>query len=62
MGVILVRVVNRQSFGWSMELHFPFLFVFLLVLVLIALSILTAWLSSLEATGMGPVRAVREDW
>jgi putative ABC transport system permease protein len=62
MGVILVRVVNKQSFSWSMELHFPVLFVSLLVLVLFALSVLTAWLSSREATGMGPVRAVREDW
>ena len=62
MGIILVRVVNKQSFSWSMELHFPFLFVFLLVAVLFALSILTAWLSSREATGIGPVRAVREDW
>jgi putative ABC transport system permease protein len=60
--VILVRVVNKQSFSWSMELHFPVLFVSLLVLVLFALSVLTAWLSSREATGMGPVRAVREDW
>ena len=62
MGVILVRVVNKQSFSWTMELHFPVLFVFLLVLVLFALSAFTAWISSREATGMGPVRAVREDW
>jgi putative ABC transport system permease protein len=62
IGVILVRVVNRQSFGWSMELHLPVLFLMALTTILFALSILTAWISSKEATGMGPVRAVREDW
>ena len=34
----------------------------LLVLILIGLAILTAIVSGREATGMGPVRAVREDW
>jgi putative ABC transport system permease protein len=62
IGVILVRVVNRQSFGWSMELHLPVLFLVVLTTVLFVLAVLTAWLSSREATGMGPVRAVREDW
>lgn len=62
ISVILVRVVNRQSFSWGMELHFPFLALGGLTLVLFALAVLTAYWSAEEATGMGPVRAVREDW
>jgi hypothetical protein len=30
--------------------------------VLIGLAALTAYLTGREATGMGPVRAVKEDW
>ena len=62
ISVILVFVVNRQSFGWSMELHPPYAFLFLLTLILVSLSVVTAILSGKEAMGMAPVRAVREDW
>jgi len=62
ISLILVFVVNRQSFSWSMELHPPYAFLAALVLILVALAVLTAILSGKEATGMGPVRAVREDW
>ena len=62
ISLVLVYVVNRQSFHWSMELHPPYALLCLLVLILVALAVLTAILSGREATGMGPVRAVREDW
>jgi putative ABC transport system permease protein len=62
ISVILVYVVNRQSFSWSMELHPPYLLLAGLALILMALAVLTAMLSGREAMGMGPVRAVREDW
>jgi putative ABC transport system permease protein len=62
ISLVLVRVVNPQSFGWSMDLHFPGLFLGALTLVLLALAMLTAWASGREAMGMAPVRAVKEDW
>lgn len=62
MSLVLIRVVNRQAFNWSMELHPPYLFLGGLALVLVALSALTAVLAGREAMGMAPVRAVREDW
>ena len=62
MSLILVRVVNRQSFSWSMEMHVPLLALAGLALALLVLAVATAWGSAREATGMGPVRAVREDW
>jgi hypothetical protein len=33
-----------------------------LILILVGLAVLTAILSGKEAMGIGPVRAVREDW
>jgi putative ABC transport system permease protein len=62
ISLILIHVVNRQSFNWSMDLHPPYALLAGLSLALIALAALTAYFSGREATGMGPVRAVKEDW
>ena len=62
IGLILIHVVNRQSFNWSMDLHPPYGLLSVLALVLVGLSVLTAVLSGREAMSLGPVRAVREDW
>ena len=62
IGFLLIHVVNRQSFNWGMELHPPYGLLASLTLVMIALAVVTAFLSGREAMGMGPVRAVKEDW
>jgi putative ABC transport system permease protein len=62
ISLVLVYVVNRQSFSWSMEVHPPYAFLSLLAFILVGLAVVTAVLSGREAMGMGPVRAVREDW
>ncbi len=62
ISLILIHVVNRQSFNWSMDVHLPYGLLAGLSLLLILLSSLTAFLSGREAMGVGPVRAVKEDW
>jgi putative ABC transport system permease protein len=62
ISLVLVYVVNRQSFNWSIELHLPLFLLCSLTTVLIVLAVVTAILSGREAMGIGPVRAVREDW
>jgi putative ABC transport system permease protein len=62
ISLILIHVVNRQSFHWGMDMHLPWGFLGGLTLVLIALAALTAYLSGREAMSIGAVRAVREDW
>jgi len=62
ISLVLVYVVNRQSFNWSMELHPPYFLLLALASTLVVLAIATAVLSGREAMGIGPVRAVREDW
>jgi putative ABC transport system permease protein len=62
ISLVLVYVVNRQSFHWGMELHPPYLLLAGFVAMLIVLAVATAVVSGREAMGMGPVRAVREDW
>jgi putative ABC transport system permease protein len=60
--LILIHVVNRQSFHWSMDFHFPWLPLAALAAVLIAASIATAVWSGRAAMGEDVVQAVREDW
>jgi len=62
VSLILIHVVNRQSFHWGMSLHVPWLSLALLALVLLALATLVAAASARRATGIGPVRAVQQDW
>jgi putative ABC transport system permease protein len=59
---VLVKVVNPQSFHWSMDLHVPWVMLGTLALTLIASAAATALLSGRRATSVSAVRAVREDW
>ncbi|HEX6002658.1 MAG TPA: ABC transporter permease, partial [Burkholderiales bacterium] len=60
--LILVHVVNRQSFHWSMEMHLPWTALAALACGVVAAAALTAVLSGWPATRADAVRAVREDW
>ncbi|MFL6674220.1 MAG: FtsX-like permease family protein [Massilia sp.] len=62
ISLILVFVVNPQSFHWTMQLHLPWSLLAGVAAVLLAASIATALVSGRSALSGGPVRAVREDW
>jgi putative ABC transport system permease protein len=62
VSLILIHVVNRQSFHWGMSLHVPWASLALLGVVLVVLATLVAGASARRATGIAAVRAVREDW
>ncbi len=62
ISLVLIHVVNRQSFHWSMELHLPWGLLALLAAALLVLATLTALASGRRALGVDVVRAVREDW
>ena len=62
VSLILVHVVNRQSFHWNMDFHIPWLPLVGLALTLIAASVATAIWSGRAAMRDNVVRAVREDW
>ncbi len=62
VGLILIHVVNRQSFHWSMDLHPPWGLLLALAAGLVAAAAVTAAASGRQAMGMEVVRAVREDW
>jgi putative ABC transport system permease protein len=62
ISLILVFVVNPQSFHWSMSLHMPWLILGVVALVMLAASCATAVVSGRRAVSIDAVRAVKEDW
>jgi putative ABC transport system permease protein len=62
VSLILIYVVNRQSFHWSMDVFVPTGLVTGLSLALIASSALIAVMSGRQAMRGDVVRAVKEDW
>jgi putative ABC transport system permease protein len=62
ISLILVFVVNPQSFHWTMQLHLPWGLLASVAAMLLAASVLTALVSGRYALSGGPIRAVREDW
>ena len=62
ISLILVFIVNPQSFHWTMQLHVPWRGLAAVALVLLISAALTALLSGRVAVAGSAVRAVREDW
>ncbi|MBB1602142.1 FtsX-like permease family protein [Variovorax sp. UMC13] len=62
VSVVLVKVVNPQSFHWSMDLLVPWLRLLALCAAVVAAGTLTAWLAGRAAAGKDAVLAVKEDW
>jgi putative ABC transport system permease protein len=62
LSLVLVFVVNRQSFGWSVDLAIPWLQIGAFSALLILAGAVTAIVSGRSAMGGEALRAVREDW
>jgi putative ABC transport system permease protein len=62
ISLLLVHVVNRQAFHWSMDMHYPVTGIAVFLLSLIALAATTALVSGRAAMSGEAVRAVKEDW
>ena len=62
VSVVLVKVVNPQSFHWTMQMSLPPGTLLALGLGVIVAGALTAWGSGHAAAGRDVVRAVKEDW
>lgn len=62
VSVILVYVINPQSFHWTMEMRMPWARLQFLCLSMVAAGTLTAWLTGRSVLGRDVVHAVKEDW
>ena len=62
ISVVLIHVINRQSFHWSMDLHVPVLPLVLVSVVLVLAATATAMLSGRRAMTGQPIAGVKDDW
>ena len=62
IGIVLIHVINRQSFHWSMELHMPWLQLLVLLIITTTCAAATAVFSARGVMRSDSVAAVREDW
>ncbi|RZL86741.1 MAG: ABC transporter permease, partial [Variovorax sp.] len=62
VSVVLVKVVNPQSFHWTMDMLVPWGRLLTLCAAVVAAGTVTAWLAGRAAAGRDAVMAVKEDW
>ena len=62
VSLVLVHVVNPQSFHWTMDLVLPWLRLLSLCAAVVLAGTVTAWLAGRAAAGKDAVLAVKEDW
>ncbi len=62
VSVVLVHVVNPQSFHWTMDLLVPWARLVALCAAVVAAGTVTAWLAGRAAAARDAVLAVKEDW
>jgi putative ABC transport system permease protein len=62
VSLVLIHVINRQSFHWSMDMHMPWQALAVLGGVLVLSASLTAVVSGRRAMSDEVTRAVRDDW
>ena len=62
VSLVLVHVVNPQSFHWTMDLVLPWLRLLALCAAVVLAGTVTAWLAGRAAAGKDAVLAVKEDW
>ena len=62
VSVVLVKVVNPQSFHWTMDLLLPWARLGVLCAAVVLAGTLTAWLAARRAVGREMALAVKEDW
>ena len=62
LSLVLVYVINRQSFNWSIDLSVPVWQLAWLSSALVGAAAVTSIWSGRAALSQDAVRAVREDW
>ena len=62
ISLILVFIVNPQSFHWTMQLHLPWGWLTMVSVIMLVSAAMTALIAGRRAVSGNVIRAVREDW
>lgn len=61
LSLLLIRVINKQSFGWSIQFHWPVLVLLSALTVVYAATILSALYPARIATRLVPIEVIHEE-
>jgi putative ABC transport system permease protein len=61
MSYVLIHVINKQSFGWTIQTHVPWLFLGSAALLVFVTTLLASWHPARLASGVAPAEALREE-
>lgn len=62
ISLILIFIVNPQSFHWTMQLHMPWIWLALMIISLLFSAALTAYIVGKSAVARQAIQSVKEDW
>ncbi|MFO1290902.1 MAG: ABC transporter permease, partial [Nitrosomonas sp.] len=62
ISLILIFIVNPQSFHWTMQLYMPWSWLVLMIIALLFSAALTAYIVGKSAVARQVVQSVKEDW
>lgn len=62
VSIVLIRVINPQSFHWTMDIHVPWALLAAIGAALLACAAITARVAGRAAASRSAVRAVSDDW
>ncbi len=58
---LLIYVINKQSFGWTIQVHFPISFIFVMLISFWSASVIAGWYPSRTAANLNAMNAVRTE-
>ncbi len=62
ISLVLIFVINPQSFRWTMQLHFPWMWLTIMAFTILAAAMFSVYQAGKPAISRDAVRAVKEDW
>ncbi len=60
LSLVLIRVINVQSFGWTIQFHLPLYFLLQSTVAVLAATIVVGWIPAYRAAGIDALATVRE--
>jgi putative ABC transport system permease protein len=61
LALILIYVINRQSFGWTFQFHWPGALLFGALSMIYAATLASAWFPARVATRLNPIEVIHEE-
>ncbi len=61
LALILIYVINRQSFGWTFQFHWPGMLLLVALTLIYVATLASAWFPARVATRLNPIEVIHEE-